>query len=103
MDIPKSIEILACLADGLDPFTREPFAEDDTLNRPDVIQALTDAIEVLKKEEKRIKRQSELPGRVGQSWSDGEDKSLVSEFDRGCSIEDLASKHSAPGARFGLD
>lgn len=93
MDIPKSIEIIECLTEGLDPFTREPFSEDDTLNRPDVIQALTDAIEVLKKEKKRIKRQMELPDRVGQSWSDAEDKSLIAEFDGGHSIDDLARSH----------
>ena len=93
MDILKSIKILEYLADGLDPFTKEPLAEDHALNRRDVIKALVNAIEVLKKEEKRINRQKELPGRVGKSWSDGEDKSLIAEFDSGRSIDDLAQRH----------
>ena len=80
MDILKSIEILEYLADGLDPFTKEPLAADHALSRPDVIKALMNAIEVLKKEEKRLKRQKDLPGRVGKSWSDAEDKSLIAEF-----------------------
>jgi hypothetical protein len=93
MDILKSIEILEHLADSLDPFTKEPLAEDDALSRPGVIKALMNAIAVLKKEEKRIQRQKDLPGRVGQSWSDGEDKSLIAEFDCGRSIDDLACRH----------
>jgi hypothetical protein len=93
MDIPKSIEILEVMADGLDPFTKEPLAEDHAINRPDVIKALLNAIEVLKKEEKCIKRQKNLPGRVGKSWSDSEDKSLIAEFDCGRSIDDLAQRH----------
>ncbi len=93
MDIPESIEILEYMADGLDPITKEPLAEGHALNRPDVIRALMNAIEVLKKEEKRIKRQKDLPGRVGKSWSDSEDKSLIAEFDCGRSIDDLARRH----------
>jgi len=93
MEIPKSIEILEVMANGLDPFTKEPLAEDHAINRPDVIKALLNAIEVLKKEEKRIKRQKNLPGRVGKSWSDSEDKSLIAEFEGGRSIDDLAQRH----------
>lgn len=93
MDILKSIKVLEYLADGLDPLTKEPLAADHALSRPDVIKAFMNAIEVLKKEEKRLKRQKDLPGRVGKSWSDGEDKSLIAEFDSGRSIDDLAQGH----------
>ena len=83
MELPKAIKIIKLLADGKHPLT----------NEPDVIRALNKIIEALSSIEEKIKKQRDLPERVGKPWSENEDQALIKEFDSGSSIDEMVVKH----------
>ena len=93
MEKSKAIEILKLLADGMHPMTGELLDKNHVINQPDVIRALNTAVEVLVSEERKIRRQRDLPKRVGRPWSENEDKALIKAFDNGISLNDLVIKH----------
>ncbi|MGD2096453.1 MAG: hypothetical protein PVG35_02670 [Desulfobacterales bacterium] len=93
MQKSKVIEILKLLADGMHPLTSEPLDKNHVINQPDVIRALNIAVEMLVAEEKKFKRQRDLPKRVGKPWSENEEKALIKAFDSGKSMNDLVVKH----------
>ncbi len=93
MEKSKAIDILKLLADGVHPVTDEQLDKNHVINEPNVIRALNAAVEALVSEEKRIRRQRDLPERVGKPWSEQEDKTLIKAFDSGISLNDLVDKH----------
>ncbi len=93
MEKSKAIDILKLLADGMHPMTGEQLDKNHVINQPDVIRALNTAVEALASEEKKIRRQRDLPKRVGKPWSENEDKALIKAFDSGISLNDLVVKH----------
>ena len=94
MEKSKAIEILKLLADGVNPVSGEQLDKNHVINEPDVIRALNTAVETLASEEMRLRRQRDLPKRVGKPWSENEDKALVKAFDKGISLNDLVIKHA---------
>jgi hypothetical protein len=93
MEKSKAIAILKLLADGIHPVTGELLDKNHVTNEPDVIRALNTAVEALASEQKKIKRQRDLPERVGKPWSEQEDKALIKAFDNGSSLNALVIKH----------
>ena len=93
MQKSKTIDILKLLADGVHPVTGEQLDKNHLINEPDVIRALNAAVEALISEEKKIRRQRDLPERVGKPWSEQEDQALIKAFDSGISLNDLVDKH----------
>ncbi|MBT8364323.1 MAG: hypothetical protein KJP23_06415 [Deltaproteobacteria bacterium] len=93
MQKSKTIDILKLLADGVHPVTGEQLDKNHLINEPDVIRALNTAVEALISEEKKIRRQRDLPERVGKPWSEQEDQALIKAFDSGISLNDLVDKH----------
>ena len=89
----KAINILKLLADGMHPVSGEQLERNHVINDPDVIRALNAAVEVLASEETKIRRQRDLPERVGKPWSENEDKALINAFEKGVSLNDLVIKH----------
>ena len=89
----KAIDILKLLADGMHPVTGEPLEKNHVVNQPDVIRALNMAVGALSSEETKIRRQRDLPERVGQPWSEDEDIALIKAFEKEISLNDLAIKH----------
>ena len=75
------------------PVTGDPLERNHVVNEPDVIRALNTAVGALLSEEVKIKRQQDLPERVGQPWSENEDNVLVTAFEKGMSLNDLAAEH----------
>lgn len=86
-------KIIESLSNGIDPETGEILSAQSTFNSPQVIRALFVAGKALDRAIKHAKRNSSLPGNAGRSWSDEEDKDLLSVFDVGTSIKDIAEKH----------
>lgn len=103
MDHDKALAILRLLSDGNDPETGKPFPPNSPYQRPDVIRALFHAVRELEgapgeakatteqREQKKSARP--MPGNAGKPWSKEEDAQLVTGFDGGTSIEDLAAAH----------
>jgi len=86
-------KIIESLADGIDPETGEILPEQSAFNSSQVVRALFVAAKALDKAVKREQRDNSLPDNAGKSWSDEEDKELLSAFDTGISAKELATKH----------
>jgi len=86
-------KIIESLSNGIDPETGEILSSQSTFNSPQVIRALFVAGKALDRAIKHAERNSSLPGNAGRSWSAEEDKDLLSVFDAGISIKDIAEKH----------
>ena len=89
----EALEVIEVLADGVNPFTGEVFAEDSPYQNPKVIRALHKAIELLRKTAQKEKRRRNLPERVGIPWDDGESELLVKRFNAGMDISRIAKEH----------
>jgi len=93
MDTERALRILEALADGVDPFTGEVFPDDSPYQNPQVVRALSSAVEAVKRVRKIDSRKKSLPAKAGIPWSEEEDERLVEEFEAGKSIRELAEMH----------
>jgi hypothetical protein len=93
MDRKRALEIIAALAEGIDPTTGEMLPPKHTLQQPDVIRALHEAITALRDDSVPRRRNRALPPRAGQPWTDEEDRELVSEYEAGLSEKEMSEKH----------
>ena len=95
MENAKAADIIATLADGVNPLTGEEFPKDSVYNNPEIIRTLFAAVEALKQEARgeARKRNRQLPANAGQPWSPEQDEKLASMFDRGTTIRQLAESH----------
>ncbi len=85
--------IVESLVNGIDPDTGEVLPDQSPFNSPRVIRALFVASKALDNVAKREQKDRRLPDNAGKSWSDAEDKELLSGFDGGISVKDLSAKH----------
>ena len=83
--------IVEALASGIDPETGDVLPAQSTFNSPQVIRALFVAGKALDSAAKRAERDNSLPGNAGRSWSDEEDKELLSLFDSGAPVKSIAA------------
>ncbi|MEQ1663516.1 MAG: hypothetical protein ABL877_12560 [Thiobacillus sp.] len=97
MDKTRALEIIDSLAAGIDPFSGEILPENSTLQHPDVVRALFTAkfaLQVTRKAQKQpAPKDPNLPTHAGNSWSEEEDRQLVSAFESGNAVKELALKH----------
>ena len=56
-------------------------------------RALYAAAEALEKSERFERRKQQLPAKTGEPWSEDEDRKLLSGFDAGRGLPDLAAAH----------
>ena len=94
IDTARVQDIIASLANGIDPLTGEVFPPDHALQHADIVGALfaaSAALEVAKALAAKSART--LPPKSGQPWSPAEDHELASAFDSGMTERDLAQKH----------
>lgn len=83
---PKAgVSVLKALAQGADPRTGEPLAEEGVLGRPEVREALAAAAAALE-------RRGPLPGMVGKRWTPEEEGRLLAAFDGGKTVKDIAAE-----------
>jgi hypothetical protein len=94
MDEARALTIVAALASGVNPLTGELFALDSPYQSPDVIRALYSAVRAL---EAASRRRTRGPGaatsNAGKPWSEDEDRQLLSGFDDGRPLTELAQAH----------
>ncbi|MFD1954825.1 hypothetical protein ACFSL6_11785 [Paenibacillus thailandensis] len=94
MDVGRAKTIIACLSDGIDPFTGELFDTDSPYQNPDVVRALYIALKGIERLEQQEKRQKDLPVNNGRPWEHEEETRLIEAFDQGITIKDLSTIHA---------
>ncbi|MCB5195710.1 hypothetical protein [Deefgea salmonis] len=85
-------EIIESLANGIDPDTGEILTKQSIINRRLVKKAFSVAIESLEKAVKRVERENSLPENAGSSWSEEEEETIISDYESGVSIKEIAAK-----------
>lgn len=93
MMLGEAISILQALADGIDPETGELLPQQSPFNRPQVIRALFLALSVLNGAARYTERKQSLPANSGRPWSAKEEQALLSLFDSGVPLKEIAQKH----------
>jgi hypothetical protein len=94
MDEIKALTIVSALANGVNPLTGEIFTSDSPYQSPDVVRALYVSVRALElSARRRLRARERLPGNAGKPWSEEEDNRLLSEFDRGSAVAQLAQAH----------
>ena len=94
-------QLIATLADGVDPESGVQLDDEHLLNRPRVLRAMLVAAQALA--EKVQAQTRPAPAKAGSPWSDEEDQRLGEEFDQGLTLVELMKAHQrsrgAIGAR----
>jgi len=93
MNQTEALSVVRSLANGVDPETGEVFAADSVYQRAQTVRALYAAAEALEKSERFERRKQQLPPKTGEPWSEDEDRKLLSGFDAGRGLPDLAAAH----------
>lgn len=94
MGLVEAINILKCLADGLDPKTHQPLSNESVYQDANTARALHTALDVMEENRQREERKAQLPPNAGRPWDDAEDKKLCEEFHRAVPFDEIAQVHS---------
>src|SRR5258705_8391413 len=109
MQEQRARKILQALVQGVDPTTGAELEAGTVLQRADVLRALLAGVTALEQVSARAQRRAQLPDNVGRPWSADEERALVTSFQSGDALSDIATKHGrtlraieARPARLGL-
>jgi plasmid stabilization system protein ParE len=94
MQLDAALPIVRALADGVNPITGEAYPETSPYAEPRTLRALYSAVDLMAREVEREKRRERLPANFGKPWSEGEDRTLMAEFDSGAAMPEMARKHA---------
>jgi hypothetical protein len=93
MDEARALTIVSALANGVNPLTGELFAVDSPYQSADVIRAMYCAVKALEAAGRRRTRATASSGNAGKPWTEDEDRQLLSAFDGGRPLAELAQTH----------
>ncbi len=93
MQLDAALPIVRALADGVNPVTGEAYPEQSPYAEPRTLRALFSAVDLMQREVERERRRERLPANFGKPWTESEDHTLVTEFDAGTRLQDMARKH----------
>jgi len=93
MQEQRARKILQSLVQGIDPTTGEEMAAGTVLQQADVLRALLAGVMALEQISARAQRRAQLPDNVGRSWTPDEERALVTAFQAGDPLTDIAVKH----------
>jgi hypothetical protein len=94
MDIPRALAIIDCLAEGLDPVTKEAFPSDSPYHQPCVIRALyTVARELRRTPQQAVGSATGKPANAWKPWTPDEDDHLRAEFAARMAFAEVARRH----------
>ena len=88
MDICRAKEIIAMLAEGIDPTTGEMLAEDNVCNKAEVVRAFYTILQNIGMN----KPKKELPENAGKPWTEEEEKVLLELYNEGLSKKELSQR-----------
>ncbi len=89
----RARQILQALIQGVDPFDGSELSSGTVLQHADVLRALLAGVAALEQDAARASRRAQLPRNIGRSWSDDENAKLVTAFQGGEKLEDIATRH----------
>jgi hypothetical protein len=102
MELQIARQIIDTLAQGIHPVTGEAMPEDSPYNAPPVIRALFTVSQALAEQQSIAPATvHRAPVNAGKSWSAEEDAELVTGFERGAELKDLAAELGR--TRFGVE
>ena len=93
MNQTEALSIVRSLANGVDPESGEVFPAESAYQRAQTVRALYAAAEALDRAERFERRKQQLPPKTGEPWSEDEDRKLLSGFDAGRGLVELAAAH----------
>ena len=93
MQEQRARKILQALVEGVDPATGDELEAGTVLQRAEVLRALLAGVAALDQVSARAQRRALLPDNVGRNWSADEERMLITEFQAGDSLPDIATKH----------
>ncbi len=93
MQEQRARKILQALVEGVDPTTGAELETGTVLQRADVLRALLAGVNALEQVSARAQRRAQLPDNVGRPWSADEERVLVTAFQAGDSLVEVAAKH----------
>ena len=88
MDISRAKEIIATLAEGIDPTTGEVLPDNSVCNKGEIVRAFYAVLNHL--DEKKAKKN--LPTNAGKPWSAEEDAKLKALYEAGVSRKELCAE-----------
>jgi hypothetical protein len=91
MNLQRAKELLAVLADGINPLTGEVLPDSDSCNQADIVRALH---AVLMNLDSCSKKGRSLPENAGKPWTPEEDNMLIEAYRNGATSTDLAKTHN---------
>ncbi len=98
MEAAKAIEILGSLADGIDPFTRQPFPPESPYQQADVVRALFLALEALKAPQSPRKATDPARPASVRLWTPEEEQRLRDAYAAQTPLAEIAAAHQrTPG------
>lgn len=93
MNAAEALAVIRSLANGVDPETGEVFPPESVYQRPQVVRSLYAAASALEQIERAERRKAQRPQKTGEPWSEDEDRKLLSAFDAGRGLQELAAAH----------
>ncbi len=93
MDAAQALAVVRSLANGVDPEDGEVFTAESPYQKPIVVRALYEAANALERIERFERRRLQMPPKTGEPWTEDEDRKLLSAFDAGRALQELASAH----------
>ena len=91
MDIERAKEILAILADGVNPITGEILPDDDSANQVEVVRALNAVLNSFGKQKTKKGSRKDGPENAGKPWTKADEILLCHMFDQKRSKEDICT------------
>jgi hypothetical protein len=93
MQQQRARTILQGLVQGVDPATAEELPGGTILQQADVLRALLAGIAALEQVGARAQRRAQLPDNVGRTWTAEEEQTLITGFQEGVPVAQIAIKH----------
>jgi hypothetical protein len=84
---------IQALIGGVDPVSGADLPNESVLQNAGVIRALLTACTALEEMSSRAARRAKLPEGVGKTWTPAEEQKLIAAFNRGSSVQEIASAH----------
>ncbi len=105
MELSAALPILRALANGINPVTGLPLAEDAPYSEPRTLRAIFASVGLVEREVAREKRLERLPRNFGKPWTDEEDEVLRRDFMSGANVQVIARRHgrTVSGCRLRLE
>lgn len=85
MDIMRAKEIIAALAEGIDPTTGEVLPDNSVCNKGEIVRAFYSILNQLDEKTKK-----NMPANAGKPWSAELEKELCEMYDKGATAKELS-------------